>query len=227
MFDIITVVGIWMLSLPAAFVSVRQPKGSDWYAPISSKQKMLMSLVNMAVGLLVITLLLLTIDGQIKKVIVVSSLCIIIILFFSANKIRNGFDRIKKVSASAPLKTMPEEIKTDKEIEREEENNTLNIVFAKILTVFNTVFTLLNIAYMFYIHKNLGIEAATVTDILTADSTLPVHAALLFWTTISAIALTSSGWHFDDTVSSATEGKRRVSHSVKFFAKRITDRNRK
>lgn len=54
MIDIIASFIMWFISLVVAFVCIRQPKGIDWYAPISKKQKMIMSLINLSILIFII-----------------------------------------------------------------------------------------------------------------------------------------------------------------------------
>ncbi len=209
MVDIVTVIGVWFLSLVSAFISVRQPKGVDWYAPISNKIKMIMTFINISVVLVVIVLLLCVIPTQLWKILVVSVVCIILISFLC-------FKRAFKSNNSASSNSY--------------DKNLLDNI-CKLLTVFNSAFAILNIVYMAYIYYLCGINKIIVENQITplegifgADSALVVHGTILFWSAISMTVITAKSWNIKE--ENGSENNRKVICTAKFYAKRITNRNR-
>ncbi|MCH5279142.1 MAG: hypothetical protein J1E60_05055 [Christensenellaceae bacterium] len=208
MIDIVAIVGVWLVSLVSSLISGRQPKGVDWYAPISKKQKMMMTLINISIGLLVMILSLLIIYGQLWKILIITATCVIIILYFSLHQ----FFRKK----SGNHKEDPEK-------------DTLLDIFSKMLTVFNSVFLLTNIAYIYYIYEKIKnvIEdnSSVIENIIANNDVLLIHGVILLWTTMSAIVITKNGWEYHREIENSFEDKKRKKHNASFFARRVTDRN--
>ena len=209
MADILTVIGVWILSLMLAFISVRQPKGVDWYAPISNKIKMLMTFTNISIVLVVIVLLLCVVPIRFWKIVVVSVVCIILIFFLCFK------ETVKRKNNSTS--------------NNYDENLLDNI--CKLLTVFNSVFAVLNIAYMAYIYYLCGIKEIVIENqmtplegIFSSDSALIVHGIILFWSAISMTIITARSWNIKE--ENGNKNSRNVICTAKFYAKRITNRNR-
>lgn len=209
MSDILTVIGVWIISLMFAFISVRQPKGVDWYAPISNKIKMLMTFTNISVVLVVIVLLLCIIPTQLWKIAIISAICVIIILFLC---LKRTFKNNNATGSNSYDKNLLDNI-------------------CKLLTVFNSAFAVLNVAYMAYIYYLCGIkeiiiknQITTLEGIFNADSALLVHSTILFWSAISMSVVTAKSWNIKE--ENGSENNRRITCTAKFYAKRITNRNR-
>lgn len=229
MIDIITIVGIWLVSLVFAFVSVRQAKGVDWYAPISNKQKMIMTLINVSIVLLVMIFIFAIIQGILWKIVVVSGVCIIIILYFSypqlLDPIRNKLAKSKKEENTSNYLILNDNDNDNNNSNHDK--NTLLDIFSRILTVFNSMFFLTNILYVLYTYENIKNDSNSVFEaIFINNSVFPVHATILFWTTMSAIVITKKGWEYHKEVEQTSEEKKRKKYYAHFFAKRITDRNK-
>lgn len=220
--DIIAVVGVWLVSLVSAFISVRQPKGVDWYAPISNKQKMIMTFINISIGLLVVILTFLIIPGQLWKIVVTSGAYIIIVLFF----LFYSYSENDKKKMGTP-DNGDEDI--DKDNISDNGKDTLLDIFSKILTVFNSMFLLMNIAYMLYVYDNIKSTIENNKDaiqyIFTNNDVLLVHGIILFWTTMSAIVITKNGWEYHKEINDYFEEKRQKKYTASFCARRITNRN--
>lgn len=147
MYDVLAVVGVWSISLIVAFLSVRQAKGIDWYAPISSKWKMTMTLINISIGLGGMMLVFLVVPGRLWKVIVTSVICIIISCFFIFQYILSSrkpeYTDMDRTAQNESIESVQNGIEEDSN-----EKNTLLDVFSKILTVFNVTFLFTNIIYV-------------------------------------------------------------------------------
>lgn len=208
MVDIITVTGIWSVSLIFAFVSVRQPKGVDWYAPIGNKMKMIMTFINISIVLIVMVQIFLAIPKQLWKIGVVSLICLAIIFYLCFNK---------KIPKSKNTST--------------NYDNTLLDNICKLLTVFNSLFALLNICYMIYIYYMFAMEKgfditdiSFLSDVFRIESALSVHGTILLWSAISTSIVTAKSWGLENNNSIPIDPQKFC--TAKYYAKRITDRNR-
>jgi hypothetical protein len=201
---------IWFFALLPAFLSVRRSKGSDWYAPITNRIKMIMNLINISVALVMFVLVLIIIIKSVvlKAIFTVVIFAALLVCFWTLNRRGENNSASDTIEDSGQLNGTGED--------------TLVDVLSKILTVFNSVFLCLNIAYVFYVESNLPDDKNDLQDIVEADSVLVIHATLLCCTTITTFVLTRRGWKYNDAV---VVSKR--TYSAADIAKRIVGRNKK
>lgn len=198
----------------------------DWYAPISNVQKMIMTLINMSILLIVLIFFFYNIKNLIWKICIISAVSLTIILFFLLQS-KTRFIKDTKESSQSFSQIEPT---TYNQPAAQNSKNTLQDVFSKIMTVFNSVFTIMNVFYFIYIFETLKDTIpdnnAVFNMVFTADNALIIHGTILFWSTISTVILSAKGWQYDDEIKRISK-KKRIEYNAEFFANRVTERNRK
>lgn len=233
MFDILSVVFIWVTSLFFASISIYQPKGKDWYSPVNNKQKMIMTIINISLMFFEMVFLYAFLLEDIRKTIMVSVVFLFIVTFMGRKavvdlikKVGNHFGRIQVSEVEAltdyeveTIVGMEDGFNSDN-TEEDEEKNSLWDLFQRFLTVFNTLFGLLNIGYVFYIASNM--TDGSVYDNVIKDNSVSVSFTILFWSTFCTSIITSKGWNYYDI---AHKKKRVTPQGAKYFSNRITNRH--
>ena len=228
MIDILSIFGIWSVSLLVAFLSVYQPKGEEWYAPKSNKTRMIMTLLNTAILLVLLIYILYSIhnDDLKIKVLIISAAFVGITLFLSFTYIVENIlkkkDKPNQQNSSAASNSTSSR-KNYRQI------TTLREVLSTVLTFFNTAFVCLNVIYVFILVLRTGgfsVAQAEVQQLLTSSNVIIVHSTILFWNTILAIILTSNGWKYNDEINGTQHRKKQIKYDADYYANRITGRNK-
>lgn len=236
MIDVISVVLIWSISLGAAALSIYQTKGSDWYTPINSKQKMIMMLINISLLFIALAFFHSSFIVDLTKTAIVSIACLVIIIFMSRNAIREFILRClpkhrKKALVPSSTKVgefndesqIQEEVEVAQSQESEDGSNSLWDLFQRVLTVFNFLFEILNIGYIVFVFTRID-DPKTIEKVFMLDNSLPVSFTILFWTTLFGSIITSKGWNYHDKI---VRKIRKTPKPAKYFSDRVTNRNRK
>lgn len=231
MINIIASFIMWLISLTIAFVCIRQPKGIDWYAPISKKQKMIMSLINLSILIFIIIIALASVNDSTVNVVVISICCVATIVYLSIDSL------VSKIKTAIIKPAPATSVQQNTQIDIDDGQNTLKDIFSKVLTVFNSVFVTLNITYCVIIMYckyeswdvllSMSISELDSIETVLSNNVLPVHITFLFWSTLAAIIMTSRGWKFSETINNLKKNKKVTVHTAKYYADRITNRNRK
>lgn len=156
------------------------------------------------------------------NIVVISICCVAATVYCLVSKI--------KTAITKPAPTTSTQQNT--QIDVDDGPNTLKDIFSKVLTVFNSVFITLNITYcviiMRYKYKTwYALLDVSISELDSIETVLPVHITFLFWSTLAAIIMTSRSWKFSETINNLKKNKKVTVHTSKYYADRITNRNRK
>jgi len=227
MFDALTVISIWVISIFSAGVTMRRSKGADWYAPVGNKQRMFMTLLNLSLWLMILAFF-----GQylIKQwsITWISSVASLIVICFLAERTRS-INPKRKYNKDTNIDDA--EV-NDAQDSASDDHVELADQLRKAITVFNSVFFILNVAYIGLIlfSKLPKEESPTIDDLrelqiaFEADYSLLIAYSFLFWTCLAGIIFTALGWRGTEDERML---RRKKPKGALFYARRIVDRNRK
>lgn len=209
MFNIIFVVLSLTIALGVSAAVNRRQKGEDWYSPMSNNDKMIMSTINIAILLLIVTLSFGLLVEELRLFIAICillfavTLCIIIY-----NVIRN-----KKAG------------------ENKEKKKTIIEVFSKFLTIFNSIFFILSILQICILAtqgtENFSFFSPTndmLKTVFENNNILVISFTILLWTSGIGTITSFFGWTFKEEVAPV---KKKEKKDYVFYSNRVGNRNRK
>ena len=184
---------------------------------------MILSITNLSVLLLIILYLKDTLLINIFNNIYVSIICIIVILGFCLipyfvqilEKIKSKLHRNRKKDKANKIIEKEQSDTTGNTIERDSLKDFLQIL----LTVFNTVYFVLNGIYLFLI---LNIFENNTLEALSLDpNSLGIPFVVLFWFLIVAIVLSAKDWNYNDKVLSLPK---KHPKNAEYYSQKINSR---
>lgn len=219
MIDLLSAIMIWFFSILVSIMSIIQTKGKDWYSPITNKQKMIMTIINVFVFFLVVVFMHEAFFVDMKKSMMISLVVLlIIILFAGASIFKETISFLKNIRFSRITMGKCQEKKQD-----DVESNDFKIKehIQKLLTVFNCTFFLLNVIIVFVVTKTQDVSSYRLVII---EHSQIVAFVTLFWLTLVGVVITSKDWSYGD-VAKVTKDKK-VKRDANYYIKKIVSRNR-
>ncbi len=224
--DRLIAVLLWSISVLISISSITQTKGIDWYAPITKKHKMIMTLINASVLFMIIVFMYEALFADLKKTALISFAILSIILSVIRpsiiSKIQCYFD---KYHERQTLRRKDDAVMDDKgpDDNAPDTKNTLKAFIQKYLTVFNLTYFLLNIFYIVYILRTE--ESITAySSVVEGKETQVVSVTVLFWMSLVGVIITLMDWNYTDVVNRPDE--KRIKRDNNYYTRKIMNRNR-
>jgi len=218
--DLLSAVLIWFFSIIVSIMSIIQTKGKDWYSPITNKQKMIMTIINVFVLFLVIAFMHEAIFVDIKKSAIISLVTLLMIIFFASasisKKLSSFIRKIRSIKSTAK-KSLDEYGEEKDGIE----DFKIKEHIQKLLTVFNCTFFLLNVIYIFVVTK---IQNVSSYRLVIKEHSQIVAFVTVFWLALAGAIITSKEWNYSEVANFAKSKK--VNKDANYFIKKIISRNR-
>ena len=209
MFNIIFVVLSLIISLGISAAMNRRQKGEDWYFPISNNDKMIMSTVNIAIILLIVTLSFGLLIEELKLFV---AICILLFVITASILIYNFIENRKREKSTEKKKTIIE-------------------VFSKFLTIFNSIFFFLSILQICILatqgEKKFSFFSPTndmLRTVFEKNNIFVISFTILLWTSGIGAITSFIGWTFKEEVAPV---KKREKKDYVFYSNRVGNRNRK
>lgn len=220
MFNIVFLVVTVAFSIFIASLTIKRQKGEDWYSPISNNEKMIESIINISIILIILTtvskyLLTNLVFFLILLVLIVTITTIVLILNHLNNK-KNESDNKSN---------------TESTNNSNEQKKTLRDLLTRFVTVFNVLYFLFSILHMWILSEHNGKKFDFFDDldiisksIFKDNSTLIFSFTILIWTSIIGAAISLIGWAFSNKVDELGKQEKVNYH---FFVDRVMSRNKK
>lgn len=213
--EIVSIFTIWALSLTVAAVSLKQMRGKYWYYT-SAKSKMIMTFINIALGLFAFSVSMIFIDISNIVIIIISSIICFLIIFII--KYKNSFKMLyltKHVKNRKPIDSKSLKISKKVKLRKISNNNSdndnpeeneiriynLKDAISRFFTVFNVCFCILNMIYFFILPNSFSYFQNN-------NSPLIVHLTILFWSIIFTVIFTANDWKYNESITGEKQGKK-------------------
>lgn len=210
MFNIIFLVAAFGISIFVASLTIRRQKGEDWYSPISNNEKMVESIINISIILIILTTIFKYMILDLKLFL------LLLVIIISITSVFAVFSKINK--------------KHNKGATNDNEK-TLRDLLTRFVTVYNVLYLVFSIIHLSIMAKkdieNFDFFASledTLEIIFESNSTLVVSFTILTWTSIIGTIISLLGWTFSNNVDKI-EIKEKVNYN--FFVNRVMGRNKK
>lgn len=212
MFSVFFLVFTFTCSISLATLTIRRKRGEDWYNPISNDEKMIESIINISIILVLLSTLSKYLVSNLKLFIILIGIIVFVTIVFVILNISKNKKGLNQSDSN-------------------EEKMTLKDLLTRFITVFNVLYLLLSILHIYILAKyssnsfNLfGDLDTTIRPIFKSNSTIVVAFTILIWTSIVGAATSLYGWTFSNEVDKLNR-QEKVNHE--FFVKRVMSRNKK
>lgn len=222
-FSILYLVGNFALSILFASATIIRKRGEEWYSPISNSEKMIESIINISILLVLLTTVSkYLIENLILFLILLGLIFIITIVVIALNKFNKKND-----NSSFDNQLVPQKESSKPNFQ----TKTLRDLLTRFITVFNSVCFILSIIHICFIAKYgnksfdfFGDLDTTIKPIFEKNSTLIVSFTILIWTSLIGAIISLLGWTFSNKAIISNK-KHKVNYS--FFEERVMSRNKK
>ena len=223
MFNIVFLVVTFGFSIFIASLTIKRQKGEDWYSPISNNEKMVESIINISIVLVILTTISKYLLSNLMYFFLLFGLIIIItsivLLFNHLNNFekRNGKKNNEK--------------KDNSKKKSNEQKKTLRDLFTRFITVYNVLYFIFSITHIWIISEHSS-EKFDFFDnlnkvlefVFETNNTLVFSFTILIWTSLIGAIMSLIGWAFSNKVDELDK-KEKVNYS--FFVDRVMSRNKK
>lgn len=181
MFSILYLVGNFVLSILFASATIIRKRGEDWYSPISNSEKMIESIINISILLVILT----TVSKYLIENLVL--FLILLVLIFIITIVVIAFNKFNKNNQNNSFNNQVVFQKGTSETSSQ--TKTLRDLLTRFITVFNSFCFILSIIHICFIAKYgnksfdfFGDLDTTIKPIFEKNSTLIVSFTILIWT---------------------------------------------
>ena len=209
MADNLIAVLMWIVALVAALLWIQPVRGREWW-PTGKKQKMILTLLNCSVLVLVVVFLNEALLYDLAQTAIISGIVLIVLAILALPTI------VARMSERSRRKKAGEELVLPAKCE---ECDPLKEYLQRILTAFNGTFFVLQVGY-------IAVEEIFFSTNCpeTVENFQIVSFTVLFWSALVGMVLTALDWKYSDLLPGSAEKKQK--EEADYFTRKIGRRNR-